>query len=56
LIPLPNWPIGRAHSTPETGATLVGLLLESLDETPDPAVEAAWRAEIRRRIAAYERV
>jgi putative addiction module component (TIGR02574 family) len=40
---------------PRDRATLVGLLLESLDEAPDPAAEAAWRAEIRRRIAAYER-
>jgi putative addiction module component (TIGR02574 family) len=40
---------------PRDRATLVGLLLESLDETPDPTVEAAWQAEIRRRIAAYER-
>ena len=34
---------------------LVDLLLDSLTESPDPAVEEAWRLEIRRRVAAYER-
>ena len=34
---------------------LVDLLLDSLAESPDPGVEEAWRLEIRRRIAAYER-
>lgn len=34
---------------------LVDLLLDSLAEPPDPAIEEAWRLEIRRRIAAYER-
>ena len=34
---------------------LVDLLLDSLTESPDPSVEEAWRLEIRRRVAAYER-
>ena len=34
---------------------LVDLLLDSLAESPDPDVEEAWRREIRRRVAAYER-
>lgn len=34
---------------------LVDLLLDSLAESPDPNVEEAWRFEIRRRVAAYER-
>jgi putative addiction module component (TIGR02574 family) len=34
---------------------LVDLLLDSLEDAPDPKVEEAWRAEIRRRVAAYER-
>jgi hypothetical protein len=29
--------------------------LDSLEESRDPAVEEAWRQEIRKRIAAYER-
>jgi putative addiction module component (TIGR02574 family) len=36
-------------------ARLVDLLLDSLDESPDLAVEEAWRKEIRRRIDAFER-
>lgn len=44
---------GRALA-PEDRARLVELLLQSL-EAPDPGVEDAWRAEIRRRIDAYER-
>lgn len=32
-------------------ATLAGLLLESLEVEPDPDVEAAWAAEIDRRLA-----
>lgn len=36
---------------PEARAALVGSLLESLDEhPPDPAIEAAWSEEIKRRI------
>ncbi len=34
---------------------LVDLLLDSLVESPDPQVEEAWRQEIRRRVAAYQR-
>lgn len=34
---------------------LVDLLIDSLAESPDPDVEEAWRLEIRRRVAAYER-
>jgi putative addiction module component (TIGR02574 family) len=34
---------------------LVDLLIGSLTESPDPGVEEAWRLEIRRRVAAYER-
>ncbi len=33
---------------------LVDLLLDSLTDSPDPAVEEAWRLEIRRRVTAYE--
>ena len=33
---------------------LVDLLLDSLTDAPDPAVEEAWRFEVRRRVAAYE--
>ncbi len=31
-------------------ATLVGLLIESLEEEPDKDLEAAWKAEVQRRI------
>jgi putative addiction module component (TIGR02574 family) len=31
-------------------ATLAGLLIESLEAEPDPDVEAAWAAEIERRV------
>ena len=34
---------------------LVDLLIHSLAESPDPDVEEAWRLEIKRRVAAYER-
>jgi hypothetical protein len=34
---------------------LVDLLIDSLAESPDPAVEEAWRQEIRHRVSAYER-
>jgi len=34
---------------------LVDLLLDSLAESPDPAVEEAWRLEVRSRVALYER-
>jgi putative addiction module component (TIGR02574 family) len=32
-------------------ATLAGLLIESLEAEPEPDVEAAWSAEIERRVA-----
>ena len=32
-------------------ATLAGLLIESLEGEPDPDIEAAWSAEIGRRVA-----
>jgi putative addiction module component (TIGR02574 family) len=35
-------------------ATLAGLLIESLEGEPDPDVEAAWAAEIERRVAEVE--
>ena len=35
-------------------ATLAGLLIESLESEPDPDVEAAWAAEIERRVADLE--
>jgi putative addiction module component (TIGR02574 family) len=35
-------------------ATLAGLLIESLDPVCDPDVEAAWSAEIERRLAEIE--
>ena len=45
---------GRALD-PKDRERLVDLLLDSLAEAPDAAVEEAWRLEIRRRVAAYER-
>ena len=39
--------------SPEERAELAGLLLESLEEPPDEAVEEAWAAEIGRRIADF---
>ena len=41
--------------SPEDRTKLVELLRETLDEPVDPAVEKAWRTEIRSRTAAYER-
>ena len=35
-------------------ATLAGLLIESLEDEPEPDVEAAWLAEIERRVADVE--
>lgn len=32
-------------------AALAGLLIESLERDPDPDVEAAWAAEIEKRVA-----
>jgi len=40
---------------PEERARLAELLLESLVEVSSPTVLAAWDAEIRTRVAAYER-
>lgn len=40
---------------PEDRARLVDLLLESMEDGTDPQVEEAWRLEIHRRVAAYER-
>ena len=45
---------GKALS-PEDRTKLVEILRETLDEPVDPAVEAAWRSELRSRTAAYER-
>lgn len=45
---------GRAL-TAQDRERLVDLLLDSLEDAPDPKVEEAWRTEIRRRVAAYER-
>ena len=35
-------------------ATLAGLLIESLEAKPEPDVEAAWLAQIERRVADVE--
>ena len=40
--------------TEEERASLAGLLIESLEGDPDPDVEAAWAAEIQRRVAEVE--
>ncbi len=40
---------------PEDRSRLVELLLESLHEAPTAEIDAAWSAEIVRRVAAYER-
>ena len=45
---------GKALS-PEDRTKLVELLRETLDEPVDPAIEEAWRLEIRGRTTAYER-
>jgi putative addiction module component (TIGR02574 family) len=45
---------GKALS-PQDRTRLVELLRETLDEPVDPAVEEAWRLEIRSRTAAYAR-
>lgn len=37
--------------SPEARAALAGALLDSLESEPDPGAEAAWDAEIRKRIA-----
>lgn len=45
---------GRTLS-PEERVRLLDLLLESLDQSPGGAIEAAWAAEIERRVQAHER-
>lgn len=45
---------GRALA-PQDRSRLVELLLESLHEPPLADIEAAWDAEIVRRVEAYER-
>jgi len=35
---------------PEARAAIAGSLLDSLDQSPDPDAEAAWEAEITKRI------
>jgi putative addiction module component (TIGR02574 family) len=44
-----------ASLSTEERSRLVELLLETLHESPLADVEAAWDAEIQRRVAAYER-
>ncbi len=41
--------------SPDDRARLAELLLESLQGTPLPEVEAAWNREIEERVAAYDR-
>ena len=43
-----------AELTERDRATLAGLLIESLESEPDPDVEAAWAAEIERRVAGLD--
>jgi len=43
-----------AELTEQDRATLAGLLIESLEGEPDADVEAAWAAEIERRVAELE--
>jgi putative addiction module component (TIGR02574 family) len=40
-----------AELSDEERATLAGLLIESLEGEADPDVEAAWAAEIEKRVA-----
>ena len=49
-----QWHVFLSHCR-EDRARLVDLLLDSLQDAPDPEIEEAWRLEIRRRVAAYER-
>ena len=44
---------GRALN-PKDRERLVGLLLDSFEQSSDPSVEEAWRLEIRSRVSAYE--
>ena len=39
----------------EERAQLAQVLLESVDQEPEPEVQAAWEAEIASRLAKYER-
>lgn len=41
--------------SPDERTRLAEILLSSLEEEPMSEVEAAWEAEIRRRLAAYDR-
>ena len=41
--------------TPEERARLAEVLLESLQDAPIAAIEAAWDREIEQRVAAYDR-
>lgn len=43
-----------AELTEQERASLAGLLIESLEGEPDPDVEAAWAAEIEKRVAELE--
>ena len=45
---------GRSLS-PEQRVRLLDLLFESLHDTSTSEIEAAWNAEIERRVAAHER-
>ena len=40
---------------PEERVRLLDLLLESLDQSPTGEIEAAWAAEIERRVLAHDR-
>lgn len=45
---------GRTLS-PEERVRLMDLLLESLDQSPTGEIEAAWAAEVERRVLAHDR-
>lgn len=51
----PHWRAVTSVRQAKNRERLVDLLLESLEVAPDLVVEQAWRQEIRRRVAAYER-
>lgn len=42
-----------AELPPRDRAELAGLLLESIEESPEEGVEEAWAAEIERRMAEF---
>jgi putative addiction module component (TIGR02574 family) len=47
-------PYKKASELPaEDRAELAGLLLDSVADEPDEAVEDAWQAEVERRVAEY---